>query len=94
MVKTSTTTEIELIKQTLNNQTKMIEDIHHKLIGNGQPGLIIEIRDLKLMKEDYIITKKQVETLDKKIVYATGALAIIVILLNLLGPSITKLIFK
>ena len=40
-------TEIELIKRDINYIREKIDDIHKKLVGNGQKGLITQMNELQ-----------------------------------------------
>jgi hypothetical protein len=82
--------EIAVMKNTLDNTNKLVEEIHHRLIGNGNPGMIADIKDLKAMKEDYHATKIKVETISNRMYYTMGALAILMILLNIFGSRIAQ----
>ena len=89
------TTDIELIKQhleyikvELSSNKEVLTDIQHKLIGNGKPGVLSDIKGLQTIAEEYKETKKTVDAIDKKIYYAMGVIAVIVLLLTMFVPKI------
>ena len=83
-------TEIALIKNNQDYQTKMLEEMHHRLLGNGKPGIIADIQELQTMKSDYKETKNKVEDMNKKMWQFAGAVAVITFILGILVPKIVS----
>lgn len=85
--------EIAVMKNTLENTNKLVEEIHHRLLGNGQPGLIADVKALKDMKEDYNATKQKVDSMDKQMLYFAGGIAVLVFILSVIAPKIIDRLF-
>ena len=81
-------TEIALIKNNQDYQTKMLEEMHHRIIGNGKPGILADIQELQTTQKDYKETKVKVEKMNNNMYYAMGIFAVIMILIGIFGSRI------
>lgn len=86
--------EIAVLSTKVANVESMVQDIHHKLIGNGQPGVIADIKELKNMRKEFDETKKTVSDIEKKMWKFTGVVAVIVFLLSIIIPKIVSAFMK
>jgi len=81
--KCSKETEIALIKQDSKNMLNKIDEIHKAIVGNGKPGLLKEVHELKIHQKNHDETlKAHSNVLDKlniKLAYYAGAIAVIVL---------------
>lgn len=82
--------EIAVMKTNLENQTVMIQEIHHRLVGNGQPGVIADIKELKSMKEDFKEARKNIDDINKRMWTFAGVVAVITFLLSILVPKLVS----
>ena len=80
-------TEIALIKQNNVQLVGKINEIHKAIVGNGKPGLLKDVHELKLIQKNHDETlKAHSKILDKltlRLAYYAGAIAVIT-----LGASI------
>ena len=81
-------TNIALLKQNQEYQTKMIEEMHHKILGNGKPGLIDEVSGLKNSIKPLEDITVKVNDMERKMWYFAGSVAVITALITLLAPRI------
>jgi hypothetical protein len=44
-------TEIELIKQSIENIEEKVNDIHRHLVGNGRPGLLERVGNIEISQK-------------------------------------------
>ena len=79
-------TDIELLKHTNKHITKKIDDIHKALMGNGKPGLITDVNELKIIQRTHDdVIKMHSKVLDKlnvKLATYGGAIATIVTIIT------------
>lgn len=72
-------TEIALMQQDMTYMKGKIDELHHRLLGNGKPGLLEE-------------QNKRLNDVEKKLIaYATG-ITILVFLITLFGARIVSAI--
>lgn len=69
----------EYTNEKLDSIHSSVEELNHKLLGNGKPGLIAE-------------QNKRIEDLERKWWKFAGALSVIITLITLFGPRIVNAI--
>lgn len=81
-------TNIALLQKDVSYMKDKLDTVHEKIVGNGKPGIVDELKDLKTMKDDYKSTKIKVDDMERKMWYFAGAVAVITLLITFIAPKI------
>ena len=79
-------------EEELNALKGKIDEIHKSIVGNGKPGLNSDVRlvmnNIQSHHERLAKVEKVANSLDKKMAYYAGGIAIIVFLITLFVPKL------